>query len=323
MSLPTVPEVRERIDNIQKNAALPFPPTIQPYPAEIFFKFVYAVDLRVGEACGLSYPSEVGNQTGIYINARKEVFQPNIKKHAQILALHGFVEEGRAYSLEEVMKRYSGEEVAIFTITLEKRKGNVTRETALPLNPDYEPYTKDIYDYISKRQPEATICVEEIHKRMELHGIKLLKDYIRSYPDEYSNITETHEPVFPWQRQAVYPIARKLFEGFQYFIEPYPIPVIIDGKYQYEVGKDGKKHKKQETIPGHTKIASDHFLRHVRSTELADEYDIEGPRLDAFTGWVSGRGNESGSGTQRRYAKRTWESYIAYLMVKRTGEQAN
>ena len=318
MSLPSVSEVRRRINNIQNNKELPFPPTIKPYAAENFFKFVYAVDLRVGEACGLSYPSETANQTGLYINVRKEEFRPNIKKHGQVLALHGFTEIGKAYTLEEVMKKYSGEEVAIFTIMLEKRKGNVTRETALPLNPDYEPYTRDIYEYISKRQPEAMLCAEKIHKRMETHNLKTLKDFIRKYPNEYTKITEKHEPVFPWQRQAIYPIAKKLFEGMQYYIESYPIPVLDEkGNRQYKIGIDGKKRTVQETVPGHFKDGSDHFLRHVRSTELADDYDIEGPRLDAFTGWVSGRGSESGSGTQKRYAKRTWESYIAYLLVKR------
>jgi len=111
MSLPSVSEVRRRINNIQNNNDLPFPPTVKPHAAEHFFKFVYALDLRVGEACGLSYPSEVANQTGLYIQARKEVFKPNIKKHAQVLALHGFTEVGRAYTLEEVMKKYNGEEV--------------------------------------------------------------------------------------------------------------------------------------------------------------------------------------------------------------------
>lgn len=313
----TAHDVRSRIEGIAENIKIQYPPNITPFASENFFKFVYAVDLRVGEACGLSYPSDDVNHTGLYIKAEKTIFQPNIKKHAQVLALHGFLEIGRAYTLEEVMQKHSGQELAIFTITLEKRKGNVTRETALPLNQDYEPFTQPVFEYIVERQEKALEGTDEIHKRMEKQGIKRVKDFIRKHTDQYKKICDKYPPVFPWARQNIYPIAKQVFEGLLYPIEPYPVPDLDEkGERRYQE-KNGKKLLLTDTIPTHMKPGSNHFLRHIRSTELADDYDIEGPRLDAYTGWVSSRSQGSGSGTQRRYAKRTWESYIAYLLVKR------
>ena len=50
-------------------------------------------------------------------------------------------------SLEE----WVGEEAVVFYVKTAKRKGKI-RPVALPLNPDYEPWTQSLYDYMLKRK---------------------------------------------------------------------------------------------------------------------------------------------------------------------------
>lgn len=75
------------------------------------------------------------------------------------------------------------EEVAIFTISTAKR-GGVERLVALPLNPEYEPWTKKVYEYFKK-------CKEK--------------------------------PCFPFTRQKAWQYSKKAFEGLSYPIERYSV----------------------------------------------------------------------------------------------------
>jgi hypothetical protein len=74
-------------------------------------------------------------------------------------------------------------EAAIFSVSTAKR-GGMRRVAALPLDPRYEPWTSQLYDYF-----------EDAGSR----------------------------PVFPFTRQTAWHVAHEAFDGFRYPIEPYRI----------------------------------------------------------------------------------------------------
>ena len=75
------------------------------------------------------------------------------------------------------------EEAAIFTVYTAKR-GGIERKIAIPLNPVYEPWTRELYNYFVK------------------HG---------------------NNRVFPFTRQKAYKYAQEAFEDLTYPIEPYRV----------------------------------------------------------------------------------------------------
>jgi hypothetical protein len=77
---------------------------------------------------------------------------------------------------------YEGNEFALFTLNLLKRKQRLTRVVALPLDPRYEPFTSPLI------------------KRFEAIG---------------------NGPVFPVNRIAAWAAARNIFDGLGYWIDPY------------------------------------------------------------------------------------------------------
>jgi hypothetical protein len=288
--MPSILNVRSRIENINEKI-IPFFPKrflkegIKPIDIKRFYQLVYLGGLRVGEACGRKYASEKkANPTGMYLTTYIDNYTPNIKNknELQVLLTNGLLQTGSYPNIADLAK--INEKIAVFTITLEKRKGNITREVALPTNPDYEPWTKKLHQYISERQNSET-------------------------------------PVFPWTRQEVYPIAKELFKGFTYHIEAYPTPKKTEhGEVIYEKNekgeavinpKTGKPKIAVDIIPEHDKDAANHAIRHYRSTELGEGYGMEDSLIDLYFGWV---GN---SATQRRYRYRRWRAYIAYLLVPR------
>lgn len=210
-----------------------------------YYKFIFRTGSRCGEGAGLSYPSDKAKPTGSLLTVSEDVYQPDTLNWEDMMVLRAIkqVDEGRTYT--DIELGQICEPVAIFKITTEKRAG-FERFTALPLNPDYDPlgWNKQIYEYVKERQ-----CKEE--------------------------------PVFPYFRQQLYPVAKALFEGFTYPIVTY-------------------KSNKEILIKGHQKTFANHALRHLRATELKSKYRIKGEMLDAFMGWTKQRGAGGGSAMQDR-----------------------
>lgn len=144
MSLPEVEIVRKRIEKTQNL-------TIRNT-----FKLAYLTAARIGEIVGNGCPNDTTKPIG-----------PN----------------GKDVRLANYNHHRENEEVAVFTILTEKR-GGIPRKIALPLNPDFEPWTKQLVEYFNKRGE---------HK------------------------------AFPINRQQAWRKARKTFKSLQYPIEQYKI----------------------------------------------------------------------------------------------------
>jgi hypothetical protein len=105
-------------------------------------------------------------------------------------------------------------------------------------------------------------------------------DYIKSRQGK-------DEPVFPYYRQQLYPAAKEIFTGLTYPICTY-------------------KSVDDEVVNAHQKESANHFLRHLRATELWSKYRIRDQMLDIFMGWTKQRG-AGGSPMQDRYILQLWK----------------
>jgi integrase len=168
---------------------------------------------------------------------------------------------GNDVKIRTYQKGQTKEEAAVFTVRTAKRQGK-ERQVALPLNPQYEQWTQELYDYFK----------------------------------QFGN-----SPVFPITRQKAYSYAKKVFAGLKYQIE------------YYKVYEDGKI--KQEP-PIHTKGFRTHALRHLRATELLNEYDFNGVELSAYGGWTLRSTIGVGSAVGR-YAHLNWKKYFPKLLIRR------
>lgn len=301
MSLPSVSESRNRVES---------------YPDKdmrMLFETVDIFGLRIGEACGYVYPSEKGKAqpTGMFLWASQADWQPNMMNYNEVFVLQSIalMDTGKEPSREEISK--IREQAFILSIITEKREG-FNRKAAVPMNEHYEHWAPEVFKYIMERQikgplPElqklTTQLSDKYDKRLSL--IDVIKT------QEGESIIENFEPIFPYKRQEILPIAIELFKGFTYPIAQYK------KKMGVEI-KDGKEVGVYETVPEHQKRFGDHALRHLRSTELKTFFLIEGAALDNFMGWTKPRGGEA-SGMQDRYVLEPWRAagYFPRLLRRR------
>lgn len=155
------------------------------------------------------------------------------------------------------VENYEGEEFAIFTLNVLKRK-SVMKDVALPLN--HEPYAKQLLT-LFERTGDA--------------------------------------PVFPFSRQYAWKAARQIFSGLLYDIQPY---TRFYNDFVLEVG-------------GHQKNAANHFLRHMRLTELGSyPFNFTGEELGKYVKWTA---SQYGVSPQvERYVKSGWHDYAKKLIPK-------
>lgn len=110
-----------------------------------------------------------------------------------------------------------------------------------------------------------------------------------------------YSPVFPFTRQKAWQYAKKAFEGLRY-----PI-------YMYKIFEDGKVVKE---VKQHSKPFATHALRHIRASELIEEYGFDGIDLSIYGGWTLRSMVGVGSSMQR-YAHLRWQKYFPKLLRKR------
>lgn len=146
MDLPAVHDVRRRIE------------TATPDEAKYSLMAGYLFCARVSEIIGATSPSEI-------IRKKTEARGPT----------------GKDFRLETFNLGPLKSECAVFTVHTAKRGGK-ERKIALPLEKEYEPFTKS------------------------------LVNYFRKYDSD---------PVFPFTRQKAHSYARRVFEGFKYTVEEY------------------------------------------------------------------------------------------------------
>jgi hypothetical protein len=225
------------------------------------YQGVYLTGSRIGEFAGLIYPSDPAKATGMFLNVTEDVYSVDLENIDDLAALRAIslVERGEEYTMKELAS--IRETVAIFHITTEKRAGFI-RHTALPLNPKYDidGWTQQVCEYIKERQGKS-------------------------------------EPVFPYYRQQLYPVAKELFKDLTYPIVTY-------------------KSLEDELVQAHQKDCANHFLRHERATEFRSRYRIKGEMLDSIMGWTKQRGGSGGSTMQERYVLDPWREagYVPKLL---------
>lgn len=239
MSLPNPSIVRKRIEKIE------------PFEVQMCYKATYLFCARIGEVIAYKYDTDkTAHPTGLNLEVRTETYRVNMnKKEEYNAAFFTLLNMKRHQPTPEEIAAIE-EPAAIFTVTTEKRKGGWTREIGLPLNKEFEPWTKQLLEYFLD------------HKK--------------------------DEAMFPFKRQEIYPIAQEAFKGLKVHIKPYEQAIKKDGKFVYVEKENGEKKLQYVTIPAHSKPFSQHSLRKVRRTELEEVYGFTPEERKKYGGWSLG-----------------------------------
>lgn len=181
MSLPNVSLFRNRVEALKNT------------DKKIAFQTTYLICGRIGEVITKKCPSDTtANPTGNKLSVTKTIYQPDLN-NPQERDTWTFIKllQGKRVNYAEIAK--IKEDVAVFKVATEKR-GGLTREIGLPLNPKYDPWVKQCYDYLSQKS----------------------------------------KPGFQFSRQQMWVTAKEIFEGLVYTIHPYKKAVIKGGQYVYD-----------------------------------------------------------------------------------------
>lgn len=180
MSLPAINDFRHRVEKI---------PSINKRMA---FQTVYLICGRIGEVITEKYDSDkTCNPTGSKLTVTKTTYQPDLK-NPQERDTWTFIKmlQGQTVNYSEIAQIQ--EEVAVFHVSTEKR-GGLMREIGLPLNPKYDPWVKETYEYLNAQKEKG----------------------------------------FPFTRQEMWATAKEAFKGLTYKIHPYQRAIMQNGEYQY------------------------------------------------------------------------------------------
>jgi hypothetical protein len=187
--------------------------------------------------------------------------------------------------------------VAVFKIPIAKKhllqgESIFYRHDAIPLDKKYEPWTEQILNYYRQRGKEVLFPENRKH----------YLDYLRMH---------------------------KVFKGFAYPVERYTVRTVL-GKLETvpevdpelpmrtfkRIEKTGMVNQ-YDAKPQHNHKFKLHGLRHVRTKELNDFYEIKDAlALSSFIGWAPARGATS---MIARYGNiyQNWGSYIQNLLKVR------
>jgi hypothetical protein len=180
MSLPSINDFRQRVESIE------------PLDKRIAFQTVYQICGRIGEVITEKYPSDkTCNPTGNKLTVKKAFYKPDLN-NPQERDLWTFIKLMQGHQVNYAEINQVKEEVAVFHVATEKR-GGLIREIGLPLNPKYDPWTKEVFDYISKKSDNG----------------------------------------FHYTRQEMWSTAKEAFKGLSYKFHPYKRAIIENGQYQY------------------------------------------------------------------------------------------
>lgn len=111
-----------------------------------------------------------------------------------------------------------------------------------------------------------------------------------------------NDKVFPFTRQKAWEYAQETFSGLSYPIEKY--------KLYYQDNPNPKP------VKAHLKPFRTHALRHLRATELIENFGFTGFDLSVYGGW-SLRSMVGVGSAMSRYAHLDWRRYFPKLLKKR------
>jgi hypothetical protein len=244
---------------------------------------------RIGEVISIKTPGDkTAHPTGMHLNVEIVTYTPNLRNKQELPAwidttLHS---KCQMPDLKEVMK--VREDFAVFSVTTEKRmiQKNAPddyihgwiRKCARPLNPLYDPTTKEIADYILKQQ-------------------------------------KSEQPIFPVDRKKMWAVAHEVFKGLTYTIQPYLRAKMVDGEYvrnPAQFNRYGKPKIETYLVAEKEREAANHAIRHWAREELETVYGFTTKEADFFGGWTQTEGaNVQG----QRYFKMPWQAYAPRLLV--------
>lgn len=219
MSLPNVQEVRQRIEQVHEESF------------RNLLKSAYLLCARIGELVHYTYASDyTTGTTGHKLTVREAVYAPSIEDSGTVGTLMMIaLAEGREQTLSSIARMR--ELVAVFHVYTEKRKGlkhiGTRRDIALPLNPEYEPWTKELLEYFQKRQVSK-------------------------------------QPIFPFNRRKAYALSKPVFEGLTVKITHYrkTLPELDEkGKHLMRMIPE---HVKPFTVHSLRKIRENELRRNYR-----------------------------------------------------------
>lgn len=262
--IPKPVDVRQRIleipNNLKVTAKLPQGWTTNDL--QHAFMTTALLGFRVGELCGIKAPSDPNNATGHTLTVQTTTYTPNLRIREERRTILSVLEaeyaiKGIDMTTSQLMQAAAKihEPIAIFTVQVLKRKDQYYRRTAMPLNPEYEPWTQPVLKYIQERQKK-------------------------------------NEIVFPINRQEMLRQAHRVFDGFSYKIRAYrTYDLNEDGSFKY-YEKNGERKKVMKTIGEHYKPFGDHAIRHSW-VEHKKQLGIHGPLLTTMIGWKPARKEET------------------------------
>lgn len=106
--------------------------------------------------------------------------------------------------------------------------------------------------------------------------------------------------VFPFTRQKAWLYSKEVFKGLTYPIERYKL---VRGKVS-------------KIVDRHERDFRTHALRHIRATELIEDYGFDGIDLSIYGGWTLTSTIGVGS-AMSRYAHLQWRKYFPKLLKER------
>jgi hypothetical protein len=149
-------------------------------------------------------------------------------------------------STEYLETDFDGEPAVMFIVKTAKRKGRL-RPVAVPMNPEYEPWTQPVLDY---------------YKKQEGHVFRFAENW------------KTSIRYMQWE-------AEKAFEGMEWPMVEYTVKVgeEIDPK-------TNEKKNIMEKVPPRWKDVTSHVCRKRRALTLLYDYEFDGVDLGIYGGWT-------------------------------------
>ena len=185
--------------------------------------------------------------------------------------------------------------VAVFKIPIAKKhllKGEslLYRHAAIPFDKKYEPWAEDIYNWYQQHSNEPLFPNNRKHYLDHLRIKGIYKKF-----------------AYPVERYAVRTSMGKLEV----------LPTSTDPLTEYKKSEKTGNVFKYDTKPQHDHPFKQHGLRHIRTKELNDYYEIKDSlALCSFIGWAPARGANT---MIARYGNiyQNWSSYISCLVKVR------
>ena len=260
---PTDLEVRQRIEGIGTDITVKdvknVPNNHDDYQYQMAFKFQLMAAGRISEISGNYAPRGV-DAFEVDFDLGKQLTDPVI------------VDGGVMYKEVEV-----NEKAVMFVLKTAKRKGKL-RACALPVDPKYEPWAKEIYDYFEDYGQKKPFQFDERLDHSKTYAMNYAKQIFKGFEWPMIPYTVSVDKVFP--EDAIK--ADRVNDKNQ---QVWLVELDEDDANWLVRNKDGS-FKTTEKIYKRWKPFTSHCLRKRRTITLKTFYKFDGFALAAYGGWT-------------------------------------